>query len=50
MNWKKPIRFKISGVPWEIPLNVFLLLLFLTILLMLAGAYLGFQFGTQTTP
>ncbi|SFG46152.1 hypothetical protein SAMN04487988_10460 [Algoriphagus hitonicola] len=50
MNWKKPIRFKISGVPWEIPLNVLLLLIFLTILLMSAGAYLGFQFGSPPNP
>lgn len=46
MNWKKSIKFKIGGVDWEMPLNVLLLLLFLTLLLMIAGLWLGFRFGS----
>ncbi|MDG1275872.1 MAG: hypothetical protein P8O16_01240 [Algoriphagus sp.] len=46
INWKKPIRFKIGDVPWEFPLNVLLLLIVITLILMLGGAYLGFQFGS----
>lgn len=46
INWKKPIRFKIGDVPWEFPLNVLILLTVITIILMLGGLYLGFQFGS----
>jgi hypothetical protein len=45
MDWKKPIRFKIGDVPWEIPLNVLLLLGGITLILMILGAWLGFKFG-----
>jgi hypothetical protein len=46
IDWKKPVRFKIGDVPWEFPLNVFLLLISITLGLMIGGAYLGFQFGS----
>jgi hypothetical protein len=46
IDWKKPIRFKIGDVPWEFPLNVLILLIVITLILMLGGAYLGFQFGS----
>lgn len=46
MDWKKPIRFKISDVPWEIPLNVLILLGGITLILMILGAWLGFKFGS----
>jgi len=45
MNWSKLIKFKFGGEDWEMPLSTLLLLLFLTLLLMLGGAWLGFQFG-----
>ncbi|MCE7057875.1 hypothetical protein LZF95_24540 [Algoriphagus sp. AGSA1] len=47
MNWKKIIRFKIGDVPWEIPLDVLVLLGVIALLLMGAGAYFGFQFGSN---
>ncbi len=47
MNWKKIIRFKIGDVPWEIPLDVLLLLGAIALLLMGTGAYFGFQFGSS---
>ncbi len=49
VNWKKPVRFKIGDVPWEIPLNVLLLVIAITLVLMAGGAYLGFQFGSGST-
>jgi hypothetical protein len=48
IDWKKPIRFKIGDVPWEFPLNVLILLIGITLLLMIGGAYLGFQFGSPS--
>ncbi|MDF2156222.1 hypothetical protein [Algoriphagus sp. CAU 1675] len=46
MDWKKPVRFKIGDVPWEIPLNIFVLLILITLVLMALGAYMGFRFGS----
>jgi hypothetical protein len=46
MNWNKPIKFKIGDVDWEMPLSTLLLLIFLTILLMAGGAWLGYRFGS----
>lgn len=48
MDWKKSIRFKIGDIPWEVPLNVLLLLGGITLLLMILGAWLGFKFGSGT--
>ncbi|MEN2280525.1 hypothetical protein AAGF08_00205 [Algoriphagus sp. SE2] len=45
MDWKKPIRFTISGEKWEIPLNILILLIMITVLLMIFGAWMGFSFG-----
>lgn len=45
MNWNKSIKFKFGGEDWEMPLSTLLLFAFLTIVLMLGGAWLGFQFG-----
>ncbi|WP_169817521.1 hypothetical protein [Algoriphagus vanfongensis] len=51
MNWRRIIRFKIGDVPWEIPLNILLLLIAITVLLMAGGAYLGVQFAqSQASP
>lgn len=47
MNWKKIIRFKIGDVPWEIPLDVLVLLGVIALVLMGVGAYFGFQFGSS---
>ncbi|MEP0712548.1 hypothetical protein [Algoriphagus sp.] len=45
MNWKRIIKFKIGDVPWEVPLDVLVLLGVITLVLMVLGAYFGFQFG-----
>ncbi|SFO35002.1 hypothetical protein SAMN04488519_105364 [Algoriphagus ornithinivorans] len=45
-KWKRVIKFKIGDVPWEIPLNVLLLLIFIAIVMMAGGAYLGFKFAS----
>ena len=47
MNWKKIIRFKIGDVPWEVPLDVLVLVGAITLVLMGGGAYFGFQFGSS---
>lgn len=47
MNWNKPVKFKIGSEDWEMPLSALLLLLGLTLLLMLGGAWMGYQFGSQ---
>ena len=47
MNWKKIIRFKIGDVPWEVPLDVLVLVGAITLVLMGVGAYFGFQFGSS---
>jgi hypothetical protein len=46
IDWKKSVRFKIGDLPWEVPLNIFVLLIVITLALMIGGAYLGFQFGS----
>lgn len=46
MPWNKPIKFKIGDVDWEMPLSTLLLLIFLTLVLMGAGAWLGYRFGS----
>jgi hypothetical protein len=45
MNLNKPVKFKFGGEDWEMPLSTLLLMILLTLLLMLGGAWLGFQFG-----
>ena len=45
MNLKKNIRFKIGSENWEMPLGVLLLLLGISLVLMVVGAYMGFRFG-----
>jgi uncharacterized integral membrane protein len=45
MDWKKPIRFTVGGEKWEIPLNILILLVAITLLLMILGAWMGFNFG-----
>ena len=47
MNWKKIIRFKLGDVPWEVPLDVLVLVGGITLVLMGVGAYFGFQFGSS---
>jgi hypothetical protein len=46
MNWNKPVKFKLGDVDWEMPLSTLLLLLALTFVLMAAGGWLGYQFGS----
>ena len=46
MNWNKPVKFKLGDVDWEMPLSTLLLLISLTLVLMAAGGWLGYQFGT----
>jgi len=45
MDWKKIIRFKVGDIPWEVPLNILVLMLAITVVLMIGGVYLGFSFG-----
>ncbi|MBN3521416.1 hypothetical protein JYB62_15505 [Algoriphagus lutimaris] len=45
MNWKKPIRFTVGGEKWEVPLNILILVILITLLLMFFGAWMGFSFG-----
>jgi hypothetical protein len=45
MDLKKNIRFKIGSENWEMPLGVLLLLLGISLVLMIVGAYMGFRFG-----
>lgn len=47
MDLKKIIRFRIGSEDWEMPLGVLLLLLAIAFAMVLAGAYLGFKFGTS---
>lgn len=46
MNWNKPVKFKFGGEDWEMPLSTLLLVILLTLVVMLGGAWLGFQFGS----
>ncbi|MHA7131932.1 hypothetical protein [Algoriphagus namhaensis] len=46
MKKKKSIKFTLGGEKWDIPLPIFILLLLITLVLMLAGAWMGFQFGS----
>lgn len=45
MDLKKNIRFKIGSETWEMPLGVLLLLGGITLVLMVLGGLLGFEFG-----
>lgn len=45
MNLKKNVKFKIGSENWEMPLGVLILLIFITLLLMIGGAFLGYKFG-----
>jgi hypothetical protein len=45
MDLKKNIRFKIGSETWEMPLGVLLLLGGITLVLMVLGGILGFEFG-----
>ncbi|WP_172805158.1 hypothetical protein [Aquiflexum balticum] len=45
MDLKKNIRFKIGSENWEMPLGILLLLLGISLILMIVGAYLGYRFG-----
>jgi hypothetical protein len=46
MNWNTPVKFKLGDVDWEMPLSTLLLVVALTIILMAAGGWLGYQFGS----
>ncbi|MEX2593019.1 MAG: hypothetical protein WD426_09590 [Anditalea sp.] len=45
MDLKKNIRFKLGSEDWEMPLGILLLVLGITLLLVIGGAYLGYKFG-----
>ncbi|MBN7802153.1 hypothetical protein J0A67_14865 [Algoriphagus aestuariicola] len=47
MDWKKNVKFKIGSEDWEMPLSTLLLLILITLVLMLGGAWMGFQFGSR---
>ncbi len=46
MNWNKPVKFKLGDVDWEMPLSTLLLVVALTLILMAAGGWLGYHFGS----
>ena len=45
MNWNKPVKFKLGDVDWEMPLSTLVLVLAVTLVLMLVGGWMGYQFG-----
>jgi hypothetical protein len=45
MNWNKPVKFKLGDVDWEMPLSTLVLVLAVTLVLMVAGGWMGYQFG-----
>jgi hypothetical protein len=45
MNWNKPVKFKLGDVDWEMPLSTLVLVLAVTLVLMLAGGWMGYRFG-----
>lgn len=47
MDLKKNVKFKIGSEDWEMPLGVLILLILITLILMIGGAYLGFKFGER---
>lgn len=47
MDLKKIIRFKLGSEDWEMPLSVVLLLAGITLLFIIGGIYLGYQFGNS---
>lgn len=47
MDFQKIVKFRIGSEDWEIPLGILLLLLAITLLLMIGGAYMGFKFGER---
>jgi hypothetical protein len=46
MNWNKPVKFKVGDVDWEMPLSTLVLVLAVTLVLMVAGGWMGYQFGS----
>ena len=46
MNWNKPVKFKLGDVDWEMPLSTLALVIAVTLVLMLAGGWMGYQFGS----
>ncbi|AGA77170.1 hypothetical protein [Echinicola vietnamensis] len=42
---KKNIRFRIGSEDWEMPLGVLLLLVGIALVMVIGGAYFGYQFG-----
>jgi hypothetical protein len=49
MDLKKNIKFKIGSEDWDMPLGVLLLLIGITLILLIGGAWLGFKFGQHQT-
>jgi uncharacterized integral membrane protein len=47
MDFKKNIKFKIGSEDWEMPLGILLLILLIALILMVAGALMGYFFGER---
>jgi uncharacterized integral membrane protein len=47
MDFKKNIKFKIGSEDWEMPLGILLLILVIALILMVAGALMGYFFGER---
>lgn len=47
MDLKKIIRFKLGSEDWEMPLGIVFLLAGITLLFIMGGIYLGYQFGNS---
>jgi uncharacterized integral membrane protein len=47
MDFKKNIKFKIGSENWEMPLGILLLILLIALILMVAGALMGYFFGER---
>lgn len=47
MDLKKNIHFRLGSEDWDMPLGVLLLLLGITLIFVIGGLYLGYQFGNN---
>ncbi|MDN3203792.1 hypothetical protein [Algoriphagus sediminis] len=46
MKSDRRVKFRVGGEDWDFPLGTFVLLLVITLVLMVGGAWLGFRFGS----
>lgn len=47
MDLNRIIRFRLGSEDWEMPLGIVLLLSGITLLFIIGGIYLGYQFGNS---